>query len=133
LLLLGLTSFHPVTEVPGKRIAAPRDVVHHGRSWADRRVQAPVYEQIVQAPMEIPDQPDVSDDQVIVVPMPPDQMQMDEMQRRMTERIREWDYRRQMMEQQRIERARARQEGMEHRLRDEICRIAKEQGLEASC
>ncbi|HUQ99454.1 MAG TPA: hypothetical protein VM166_08370 [Gemmatimonadaceae bacterium] len=133
LLLLGLTSFHPVTEVPGKRIAAPRDVLHRGRSWADRREQTPVYEQIVQAPMEIAPQPEVpSDDQLIVVPMPSEQMEMDEMQRRMTERMREWDYRRQIIAQQRVERARARQEALERRLHEQICEIAREQGLDCS-
>jgi hypothetical protein len=134
LLLLGLTSFHPVTEVPGKRIAAPRDVVHRGRSWADRREQSPVYEQVVQAPVNIPVQPDVpSDDQVMVNPIPSAQVQMDEMQRRMAERMRKWDYQREMLAQQRIARSRARQEALERRLHEQFCQIVREQGLESSC
>ena len=133
LLLLGLTSFHPVSEPPAKRIAAPRDVVHRGRSWADRyqrREQPPVYEQIVQVPMEIATPPEVSSyDQIVVVPSTPE-MQMDEMQRRMTERMREWDYRREMIARQR---ARARQDALERRLHEQICQIAREQSLEVSC
>jgi hypothetical protein len=132
LLLLGLTSFHPVTEIPGKRIAAPRDVAHRGKSWADRnerRYQTPVYEQVVQVPMDFPMQPDVpSDDRIIVVPMP-SETQMDEMQHRM----REWDHQREINAQRRIARAQARQEELERRLREQICEMARARGLETDC
>ena len=136
LLLLGLTSFHPVTPAPGKRIAAPRDVVHSGRRWinrAERREPTPAYEQMVQTPMEMPTVPDMpSDDRVIAVPMP-DQMQLEDLQRQMAERMREWDYRREIIAQQRIARTRARQDALERKLHEQICQVAREQNLQVDC